>query len=384
MKRTVLAFLLSLLLTACGAPTALPTATSTPTLPATATPLPSPTLTQEPSPSPTPWEVGPDSFPPDVNPLTGLTVTDVSRLERRPVAVKVANLPRQYRPQWGLSRADLVFEYYTEEGTTRFIAIFYGQDAEMVGPIRSGRLLDMHVVRGYKAVLAFGGASDYLLRRLYNSELANRLVVEGSYSPLFRYDPNGANYLMADTAKLSAFITTKGVSNERQNLDGMFFRQEPPVGGQPAERFFVRYSASIYNRWDYDASNGTYLRFSDTDNDFANGQNEKYAQLTDRLTGQPIAFENIVILLVIHEAYSTNPEIWDILLYGSGPAYIFRDGRMYTARWQRNAPDAVVSLTYEDGSPFPLKPGKTWFEVMGAGTKVTSGEQGWRFVHWMP
>lgn len=389
MKKTSVAILfLYFLLTSCQAQGALPTATATSMLvtAATVTPTPVaiPTLTPEPTASPTPFAVGPAGFPAGVNPLTGLPVADATLLERRPLAVKVANLPRAYRPQWGLSRADLVFEYYTEEGTTRFIAIFYGQDAEMVGPIRSARLLDVYIVRGYKAVFAFGGASDYLLHRLYNSELSSWLVVEGPYAPLFRHDPNGVNYLMADTAKLSAFITEKGVDNRRQNLDGMFFRLEPPEGGQPAGHLFARFSASVYNRWDYDSTSGKYLRFSDTDNDFTNGQNEKYAQLTDRLTGQPIAFDNVAILLVSHEAYSAQPEIWDILLYGSGTAYAFRDGQVYKVRWQRNAPDAVVSLTYEDGSPFPFKPGKTWFEVMGVTTKISSDEQGWRFVHWMP
>jgi hypothetical protein len=385
-QRLFLICVLLSMLAACRAQPAQPTATETaaPTPTATSTPVPSPTPTPEATATSVPAEVGPSGFPPDVNPLTGLKVADTSLLERRPLAIKVANLPREYRPQWGLSHADLIFEYYTEEGTTRFIAVFYGQNAEMVGPIRSGRLLDMHIVRGYKAVFAFGGASDYLLQRLYRSEFADRLVVEGPYAPLFRYDPNGVNYLMADTARLSDFITSKGVENGRQNLDGMFFRLVPPEGGQPAERLFARYSAAIYNRWDYDPASGKYLRFSDTDNDTTNGQNEKYALLTDRLNGQPIACENVVVLLVTHDAYSTHPEIWDILLYGSGTAFVFRDGQGYKVRWQRNAPDAVVSLTYDDGTPFPLKPGATWFEVMGAATRITQDDQGWRFVHWMP
>jgi len=31
---------------------------------------------------------------------------------------------------------------------------------------------------------------------------------------------------------------------------------------------------------------------------------EQYAQLTDRLTNQPIAFDNVVVLYVNHELYS--------------------------------------------------------------------------------
>jgi len=77
---------------------------------------------------------GPSNFPADVDPLTGQKVTNPALLQRRPMVIKVQNLPRTGRPQWGLSLADIVFEYYTEEGTTRFAAVFYGNDASMVGP----------------------------------------------------------------------------------------------------------------------------------------------------------------------------------------------------------------------------------------------------------
>ena len=57
------------------------------------------------------------------------------------------NLPRNHRPKYGLSAADLVYEYYTEAGTTRFIALFYGQDAETVGPILMGMKKPVHVLQ---------------------------------------------------------------------------------------------------------------------------------------------------------------------------------------------------------------------------------------------
>ena len=126
---------------------------------------------------------GPTNFPADVDPLTGLKVADPAMLQRRPMVIKVQNLPRNGRPQWGLSLADIVFEYYTEEGTTRFAAIFYGNDASMVGPIRSGRFIDADIVRGYKAMFAFGSAYVAEMNRFLNSEFANRLVIEGANTP---------------------------------------------------------------------------------------------------------------------------------------------------------------------------------------------------------
>ncbi len=384
MKRLLYGFVsLLVFLAACGpaASATGPAPTGTPV--ASVTPQP-PTVTPPPQPSPTPLHpsegYGPSSFPSNVNPLTGLQVADPTLLDRRPLLIKVSNLPRSIRPQWGLSLADIVFEYYTEEGGTRFAALFYGNNADMVGPIRSGRFIDAHLVRGYKAVFAFGSAYVAEMDRFLSSEFADRLVIEGSSTPLFRNDPNGFNNLMANTATLSAYATSKGIQNRRQNLDGMSFNLTAPAAGKPAMQVIVRYSGVIYNRWDYDTSTGKYLRFSDSDNDY-NNQNEQYAQATDRLTGQPIAFNNVVVLYVTHELYSAG--IYDILFSGSGDGVAFRDGQAYQVKWQRNDTD-VVSLTNPDGTPFSFKPGTTWFEVVGVNSTVQQTDQGWRFLHKMP
>lgn len=382
-KLLVVLVSLSVVLAACGsAPTPSPTATSTetPTTASTPSPLPTDTPTLEPTPTSPPVGYGPSNFPSGVDPLTGLEVVDPALLDRRPMLIKVQNLPRNSRPQWGLSLADIVFEYYTEEGTTRFAALFYGNDAKMVGPIRSGRFIDAHLVRGYKAVFAFGSAFKAEMERYLNSEFANRLVVEGSSTPLTRYDPNGFNYLMVNTADLNAYATKKGI-NGRQDLNGMSFNPTVPGAGQPATQAIVRYSSAIFNRWDYDPASGTYLRFSDAADDTSGGQNEQYAQLTDRLTNQPISADNVVILYVTHELYSVN--IYDILLSGSGDAYAFRDGQVYQVKWHRNDTD-VVSLTNPDDTAFAFKPGTTWFEVVGTRSTIEQTSQGWRFLHLMP
>ena len=376
---------LSVVLSACGLlPAATPTNTPAPTETPTSTKTPTPLPTNTPTLSPTPLYpvegYGPSNFPSDVDPLTGLKVTNPALLQRRPMVIKVQNLPRNGRPQWGLSLADIVFEYYTEEGTTRFAAIYLGNDASMVGPIRSGRFIDADIVRGYKAMFAFGSAYVAEMRRFVNSDFANRLVIEGANTPLTRYDPKGFDYLMVNTADLNAY-TTRIDLNAPQNLNNMVFKLPASAGGQPVTQVYVRYSGAIYNRWDYDPTSGTYLRFSDTVNANNGITAEQYAQLTDRLTNQPIAFDNVVVLYVNHELYS--PNIYDIQLIGTGDAYAFRDGQAYKVKWVRNATD-VVSLTNPDGTPFAFKPGTTCFEVVGLKSTLTQTAQSWRFTHFMP
>jgi hypothetical protein len=359
----------------------------------TASPLPNITATATPDPTATSLAsypeagYGPTNFPANVDPLTGLPIANPALLDRRLLAIKVSNLPRDIRPQWGLSLADIVFDYYTEAGGTRFIALYYGTDANMVGPIRSARFFDGDIVTGYKAVLAFGGAWIDVLNRLEQSDFANRLVVEDPSTPLFRYDPNGYNELMVSTSALSAYITQKGVENGRQDLNGMYFQLQPPSGGQPVNRIYVRYAAETYNRFDYDPASGKYLRFEDTVDDPNNGATEHYAQLTDKLTGQPVAFDNLVVLYVSNNYYKHSKpgsnEVIDIQFEGLGTGYAFRDGQAYPVNWARNSSD-VVSLALPGGGHFALKPGSTIFEIIGLNSNLRKTPQDWRFTHHMP
>ena len=386
MKRLLFVLLfLSMVLSACGpsptaSPTPSPARTETATFTVTPTLLPTDTPTITPTLSSPPDGYGPANFPANVDPLTGLKVANPALLQRRPMLIKVSNMPRSVRPQWGLSLADIVFDYYTEEGSTRFAAIFYGDDASMVGPIRSGRFIDGDLVEGYKAVFAFGSAYVAEMQRFNASDFANRMVVEQPYTPLKRYDPNGLDYLVVNTADLSAYATKRGL-NQEQNLNNMFFNLTVPVGGLPGTQVYVNYSAATYNRWDYDQVSGKYMRFSDNADVTEVGQTEQFVALTDRLTNQPVGFDNVVVLYANHELYS--PGIYDILLSGSGNAYAFRDGQAYKVQWHRNTTD-VVSLTNPNGSPFAFKPGTTCFEVVGLSSTVAQTGQSWRFTHQMP
>jgi hypothetical protein len=393
MRSMTLIILAAMLLSACAQllPVA-PTVTPTP-LPPTWTPLPPtataiPTVTPTSTPSYAPAGLGPTGFPADVNPLTGLVPANPGLLNRRPLAIKIENLPRGDRPQWGLNAADITYEYYTEQGTTRFISIFYGDDAAMVGPIRSARLFDVNVVQMYKATFIFGSAWSFVFNRLLNQDFYNRLIIESTYSKpaVYRFDPTGKNFLICNTTLMGQVNKNYGIPDTKQNLDGMFFKLDVPAGGQPADSVYTRYSAAIYNRWDYDPTIGKYKRFSDTDN-AAEVANEKYGALVDRSTNQQITADNVVIIFVQHDVIikTSETEVIDVPLLGNGIAYIARGGQIYQVTWSRPNRDSVLTLQNADGTPFPFEPGNTWFEVMGRNSQA--GQQGtnsWRFLHLIP
>lgn len=406
--RPLLILFALLLLGACSSPTPTsgPATQAAPTLPpphlATATPFaPNPTATEgsaptattAPSPSPTvplpSGSYGPDNFPANINPLTGLPVRDPALLERRPIAVKVTLIPRSARPQWGLSFADLVFEFHQNATISRFHAIFYGNDVEKIGPIRSARLFDSALMRMYRSIFAFGSADPTVLSiveaRVAGAGLAPYLVSEypAGCGPMCRVVPGTLSHLVTNTKDLSQYIRDQGLDNSRQNLNGMTFNVDPPAGGQPASTIFTRFGPVTYSRWDYNRATKRYLRFQDTRNDYGIG--EEYAPLVDQLTGKQIAADNVVILLAPQSFYDPAQKIVDITMLGTGPAYAFRDGQVYEVQWSLPTPDQVLTLTFPDGSPYPFKPGNTWFQILGTTSLITQpAADTWRFEYRMP
>jgi hypothetical protein len=309
-----------------------------------------------------------NSFPADVNPLRGQKVTDVRLLERRPMAVKISNDPRPMRPQWGLSLADIVYEYYTEWGKTRFVALFYGKDAEQVGPIRSARFFDENVIVMYKAALAYVGADERVLKRFYKAEFADRLISEwpAGCPPICRIDVKMWNHAVTDTRRLSHFISISGMGNNRQDLRGMAFASQPPADGNDALILLFRYSPYTYNQWVYDFIHREYIRLQDVQDD-DNGQGEAYEVMNDRLTGEVITAQNVVVLFVPYSyvVKKEDVEVVNVDLTQRGKAELFRDGKKYDVFWQRKNKETLLTLVDAAGNPFPFKPGNTWFEVVG-------------------
>ncbi len=134
--RGVSAGLLLCLLAACVPPASpLATPSPVPSLAPSPSPSPSPVLIPSPTSSPTPQPhqtlrpFGPEleDFPPDFNPLTALPVSEPRLLEQPAALVSISNMPVTARPQAGLQFASWVFELFIGEGTTRFLAVFYGE-----------------------------------------------------------------------------------------------------------------------------------------------------------------------------------------------------------------------------------------------------------------
>jgi hypothetical protein len=179
--------------------------------------------------------------------------------------------------------------------------------------------------------------------------------------------------------KILQKLNKQGILKSYKGKDGGFLL------AKPANKIFIRFSPYFYTRWKFDRSLNTYVRYQDKEDDL--GQGESYELLKDRLTNQPITADNVVVILVRYDEVVNegNTQVFEVYLWNLGPAYLFRDGQMYRLHWERMVEESVLTVYNEDNYQFPLKPGNTWFEVLGLNSSISQpGDGTYRFEFAVP
>jgi hypothetical protein len=308
--------------------------------------------------------IGPDTYPANINPLTGLTVEDPAVLNRRPIMVKISNFPPEVRPQSGLNSADLVWESLLAGGVTRFNAFYLSQDVAPVGPIRSARLVDFQLLRAYRSLWVYSGMAQGTLDRLNADALAQSRAVGGAgpCPALCRIPREGMaleHTLFGDVAALRemAVINERDVTPEP--LSGMAFSTSIPTDGLALNSVQVQYRETTIE-WQYDAEQGRWLRFQDGEAQF------------DALDDQPVSTANVIIMEAEHiEQPIVTEGYWgpanyavDVPLLRSGRMVLLRDGQMFEGQWTREISSTPINLLDLEGQPIALKPGNTFVNLV--------------------
>jgi len=325
------------------------------------------------------------------NPLTGLPVSDPSLLQRRPLAIKVGNSPDYVRPQSSLTLADVVYEYYIEWGDTRFIAVFYSNNSAQVGPVRSGRFLDEHIASMYHSFLMFKGADPRELEFFHSSDIDPFLVSVGigTCPPYFigPYKRDSYNNVFFDMTKWEACVQKKGLDNTPQQVSGGFFSTDVPSSQLQGSRIYTYYSEYSYNYWEYDPITMGYFRYQESVDLVKGRTQEEYIPMTDDVTKLPVTASNVVVLFapyIFINTYNAHDEVYRIDLIDYGNAYVYRNGLAIPALWHRTEKNQPISLTDLNGAPIYLKPGQTFYEVIGTTSTMAQDGANWRFKFQTP
>ncbi len=312
-------------------------------------------------------EIGPWDYPYGVNPLTGLAYPSHEALSRRNLIVKVSNWPPKVRPQHGLNQADLVYEYEAEGGVTRFAALYRNNAPDQVGSVRSARLLDIELISMYAALLAYSGTSgpihNIYLNAPYRQQLLSPSLGDNCEQAGFCRDAafshRGYEHTMfGDTGQMWELATRRSL-NIGYRANGFAFSLQPNDGGRDARDIYINWYDRTDVRWQYDEDSRQYLRYSDG------------LPHLDAVDDSQLLADNLVFIQVIHnrrpDLFSPGAidESFELALWGRGPAYVLRDGKLYDGFWwrrNRNRGEAL-SLIFPDGEPILLKPGRSWITI---------------------
>jgi hypothetical protein len=228
-----------------------------------------------------------------------------------------------------------------------------------VGPVRSGRLVYADIASSFKdSCLIYAFASSEVLPELPKCFFVDHNIQGGGY--------------MLDIEKMKELAR----ESKKGEVDyaGNEFSPEPPVGGEEASRLDVYIAWLNQSAWVYDPLQQSWWRYVDSADPQAAGVLHPEV---DRLTGRQLHFENVIVLFAEHDVIS--PTNLDIHLEQglSGKAMLFRDGRMYSIRWDTDhGKNSPIQFRYEDGGLFPLKPGHTWITIVTPLTAVTEKKPG--------
>jgi Protein of unknown function (DUF3048) N-terminal domain/Protein of unknown function (DUF3048) C-terminal domain len=304
------------------------------------------------SPSSSTTTLGATTTVPPVAPLTGLPDPAGQALTRPALTVKVENTPDAL-PQWGIDRADVVYEEIVNGGITRLAAIFNTQAPAKVGPVRSVRPTDAQVVKPLGGIFAYSGGAPYAVNAMNGSGV--KLEDETTAGAAMYRDParQAPHNLYASAGALFALGGSPAPPR------ALFTYSSAPWGaGTSAVHSFVVGFPSIYPvTWTWDPASHGWDR-------------TLFGRPIVTGTGVRVSPQNVIVMDVTYvNGVGTLASYAN--LQGSGSAEVFSQGRMLHAHWSRTSPTSPAVYTTAGGRVIALTPGQTWVELLDTGAPVT-------------
>ncbi len=288
------------------------------------------------------------------SPINGRLFTreEMEELEKRRPIAAIINNHVQARPTSNLSKADLVFETLVESGITRFLAIYWSNDPNKIGPIRSVRQYHLEWLSPFDPLFVYDGFASSSNPKVDARGNINRYAIKSIYTAgAWRVSDR-----VAPHNEYSSTIKTWEIGQERgweglPEIESWIFKNDEPLENRN-DRFkgSIAFSNSPQYEtvWEYDKSTNRYYRS-------IGGVADK-----DLETGQQISAKNIVIQEVPIEGPVDEYSRLIITTTGSGSAAILQDGKVIYGQWRKD--DRTSRTRYYDNNnqEIEFNRGLTW------------------------
>jgi len=308
--------------------------------------------------------------------------------KRRPLGIMVEN-HTEARPQSGLSFADVVYEVVAEGGITRFLAIYYCQDAAPVGPVRSARIYFIKLLQEYGQYPLYahvGGANTP-----GPADALGEIVKLGwvSYNDLNQFSvpfpyfwrdyerlPNRAteHTVYTSTIKLWQYAKDKRKLTNvdengvlwNKNFTPWLFKDDEKAGNRGDINkvsfvFWNSFASDFKVDWIYNKEKNSYER------------NNGGKPHVDKNTGKVLTAKNVIIVFAkespANDGYPGGHLLYKLI--GSGNGLLFQDGKSLKISWQKYDEESRMKFYDEYGKEVNLVRGPIWIEILPLGNEVS-------------
>ena len=334
------------------------------------------------------------SNPLAVNPITGIQDMDPNNVGLRSVAVVVNNC-HAAMPQRGISAADAIYEYQTEGGQTRLLAVFADVNTiPEIGSLRSARILSTDLAAGMNSVFIHFGRNarvpdhiaQYGVDHIDGNSCSAGVYSSSNYADGYVDLPEGLFFWRDAVWKSQRAIEHTAVTDGRHifeaieyneismtnTRDDMLFNFVPGnsadlVTGDPCDQINVYFSGTNDDAlFTYDSLTGLYSK-----SQYGNPQ-------IDETTGTQISFTNVFVLYANIQPHGDTTI--DAYLEDGGEGWYVSDGRVVPITWSKPSPNAPITVYNENGEVLEVNRGRSYICIvdndMQDMTTITSSLRG--------
>lgn len=289
--------------------------------------------------------------------------------ERRPLAVMIDNHALARPSQFGLQKADVIYEAVAEGGITRFLAVFHSQRVGKLGPVRSSRVYYIDWALEFPAYYAhIGGASTpgpaninayiaaHNVLNLNQFRLGTSTFTFGG-NVLFRGGSILSRIYYTSTGKLwQAGESLYPGTNKLPEFAQWSFKADRPYAKRPKTQDFsfnFWYLSDYAVKWHYDRETNAYFRRQ-------GGKSH-----LDKATKEQLSAKNVALVYTVERSAGDGTSHRLFTTTGQGNAVVYRDGQKVLATWKRPSLSSRMRF-FERGTNKEIKfnRGLTWVEIL--------------------
>ena len=313
--------------------------------------------------------------PPPVyyNSLTGKSNISEKAIGKRPVAIMVNNLKASL-PQYGIYKADIIYEMLVEGGITRMMAL-YGDYTKVpkVCSVRSCRYYFPIFAHGYDAVYFCFGSNKSLatptLERIGidyfdGNENPDPMVFGRDSERLKKYSREHTAYV--DGKNIPQYLKANSVTaKSRYGKDFLAFNfrseDKPKASGDiSAKEIRLDFSYLYYSTFTYNSKTKTYYK-THCGKPHVDSSNDKQ-----------LNFTNVFVLETEVENYKNGPLMK--INWKQGEGYYISRGMAQKITWTKKTESSNIKFFTESGKELKVNTGKSYIAVIGRDLTTITGD----------